>query len=169
VNKDIFHLPLPVIPTQSARIMSLRDGTSKMSKSDISDYSRIHLLDDADQLALKIRKAKTDSLPIPATADELTDRPEAKNLLGIYATLTNTTLAEVCAAHQGQLFSQFKQQLCDAVVSHLGPIRDNMTRLMNDKTEMDRILARGATRANELASATLDDVRAALNMYPRPR
>ncbi len=165
---DIFTLPLPVMPPQSARVMSLRDGTKKMSKSDISDYSRIHLLDDDDALALKIRKAKTDSDPIPSTSDSLIDRPEAKNLIAIYASLCGASVNDVCRDFEGQLFSTFKSALTDVLIEHLRPIRDKLTRLLADQTEMDRILARGADYANSIAAETLGDVRKSLNLYPRP-
>jgi len=168
VKRDVFTLPNPVIPTQSARIMSLRDGTKKMSKSDISDYSRIHLLDDDDTLALKIRKAKTDMEPIPNTNEGLADRPEAKNLIGIYASLANQNNDTVCSAFEGKTFSVFKTALTDILIEHVRPIREKLILLLDDKTEMDRILARGADRANELAAVSLAEVRSSLNLYPRP-
>ena len=168
VKKEIFTLPLPVMPPQSARVMSLRDGTKKMSKSDISDYSRIHLLDDDDTLALKIRKAKTDSEPIPATADALADRPEAKNLMAIYASLNGLSLDRVCHQFEGQFFSTFKTELVDVLVEHLRPIRRKLLHLLDDKYEMDCILTRGAEYANKVANATLSEVRESLNLYPRP-
>lgn len=169
VDHPFFQLPEPVIPPQSARVMSLRDGTSKMSKSDISDYSRIHLNDDPDQIALKIRKAKTDSLPITCDLLDLNERPEAKNLLSIYATLSGVSLQKVCEKFDGKLFSEVKKDLTDVLIGHLDPIRLKMNALIQDHDEMDRILARGADRANEIASYTLTEVRSLLNLYPKPR
>ena len=169
VKKDVFAQPEPIISEQNARIMSLRDGTKKMSKSDISDYSRIHLLDDEDTLALKIRKAKTDMDPIPGNKDGLIDRPEAKNLIGIYASLSNQNVDTICSTFEGQTFSALKAALTDVLISHLNPIREKLTLLLDDKNEMDRILARGADRANELAAVSLAEVRSSLNLYPRPK
>ena len=169
VKADVFMLPEPVIPEQNARIMSLRDGTKKMSKSDISDYSRIHLLDDEDTLALKIRKAKTDMDPIPGTKESLSDRPEAKNLIGIYAAVSNQTVETICTTLEGQTFSALKAILTDALIEHLRPIRKKLTLLLDDKNELDRILARGADHANELAAVSLNEVRSSLNLYPRPK
>ncbi len=169
VKCDVFTLPEPVIPEQNARIMSLRDGTKKMSKSDISDYSRIHLLDDEDTLAIKIRKAKTDMDPIPDSKEGLVDRPEAKNLIGIYAAVSNQTVDAICTTFEGQTFSALKATLTDALIEHLRPIREKLTLLLDDKSELDRILARGADRANELAAISLNEVRSSLNLYPRPK
>ena len=140
-----------------------------MSKSDLSDYSRIHLLDDDDTLALKIRKAKTDMEPIPGNKAGLADRPEAKNLFGIYAALSKQSIDEICTTFEGQVFSVFKSALTDILIEHLGPIRKKLTLLLDDQTEMDRILARGADRANELAAISLAEVRSSLNLYPRPK
>lgn len=169
VKKEVFTLPEPIIPEQNARIMSLRDGTKKMSKSDTSDYSRIHLLDDNDTLALKIRKAKTDMDPIPDNKEGLISRPEAKNLIGIYSALSNQDINSVCNIFKGQTFSAFKAALTDVLVAHLSPIREKLTHLLDDKNELDRILARGAERANALASVSLNEVRSSLNLYPRPK
>jgi tryptophanyl-tRNA synthetase len=163
----LFSLPEPVIPAQSARVMSLRDGASKMSKSDISDYSRIHLTDTDDEIALKVRKAKTDSDPIPMYVMSLANRAEAKNLLSIYATLQDQSLAQICETYAGQLFSSFKKELTDALIAKISPIRTKIEHLMQDHTEMDRILARGEQRANERAEHTLQSVRSQLNLYPR--
>jgi tryptophanyl-tRNA synthetase len=118
-------------------------------------------------LALKIRKAKTDALPIPETKDALADRPEARNLIGIYASLTNKSVDEICAQHQGQLFSEFKGHLTDAVIHHLGPIRVRINQLMNDHHEIDSILDAGAKVANEKAESTMKRVRPSLNLQAR--
>jgi tryptophanyl-tRNA synthetase len=169
VKGDAFKLPEPVISVQNARIMSLRDGTKKMSKSDLSDYSRIHLLDDNDMLALKIKKAKTDMEPIPGSKEGLENRPEAKNLIEIYASLSSKSIDDVCQLFQGQNFSIFKSDLSELLITSLEPIRKKLTHLLDDKSEMDRILARGADRANVIATETLNEIRSNLNLYPRPK
>jgi tryptophanyl-tRNA synthetase len=154
-----FPITEPMIEGPGARIMSLRDGAAKMSKSDPSDYSRINLLDDADTIAQKVRKARTDPEPLPETLDELKARPEADNLVGIYGALAGMTKAEVLAQYAGQGFGAFKPALADLAVSSLGPITERMRALMADTTEVDRVLAKGAERASEVAEATLREVR----------
>ena len=147
--------------------MSLRDGLSKMSKSDLSDYSRIHLLDDPDTIALKIRKAKTDSDPIPGTAKELMNRPEAFNLLGIYAALNDEMIESVCRNFEGQTFSSVKQRLTEILIDSLTPIRQKMLHLLQNQDELDKILYDGAETANVLAERNLREVREALGLIPR--
>ena len=154
-----FPLPEPVTQGPGARVMSLRDGQAKMSKSDPSDYSRINLTDDADAIAQKIRKARTDAEPLPETAEGLESRPEAKNLVGIYAALASVTDAEVLAEYAGPGFGAFKPKLADLAVEKLGPIGAEMRRLLADPAEIDRILAAGAERANAIAAPTLAEVR----------
>jgi tryptophanyl-tRNA synthetase len=153
--------PLPEALTQGpgARIMSLRDGTAKMSKSDPSDYARINLTDDADAIAQKVRKARTDADPLPATAEGLEGRAEAKNLVGIYAALAGKTEAEVLSEFAGQGFGAFKPRLADLAVEVMGPIGAEMRRLLADPAEIDRILADGARRARAIAAPTMDEVR----------
>ncbi|MBY0280649.1 MAG: tryptophan--tRNA ligase [Alphaproteobacteria bacterium] len=167
VNYKLFPLPEPIIPKETARIMSLRDGLSKMSKSDLSDYSRIHLLDDADTIALKIRKAKTDSDPIPGTAKELNNRPEALNLLGIYAALSDQTIESLCADFEGQTFSSVKKALTQVLISSLTPIREKMLFLLQNPNEIDKILYKGSETANTLAEKNLKEIRDALGLLPR--
>jgi tryptophanyl-tRNA synthetase len=147
-----FPLPEPVITGPATRVMSLRDGTKKMSKSDASDMSRINLTDDADTIANKIRKAKTDPEPLPREEIGLAKRPEADNLVGIYAALSGTTKAAVLGQFGGGTFSTFKSALSDLCVAKLAPIGDEMRRLMADPAEMDRILAHGAARARAIAA-----------------
>ncbi len=154
-----FPLPEPVIQGPATRIMSLRDGTAKMSKSDPSDYSRINLTDDADTIAQKIRKARTDPEPLPETAEELAARPEADNLVGIYAALADKTKAQVLAQYGGQGFGAFKPALADLAVAVLGPVGDTMRRLMADPSEIDRVLAAGAEKARAAAAPTVAEVR----------
>src|SRR4030095_9089465 len=141
------------------RIMSLRDGTAKMSKSDPSDYSRINLTDDADAIAQKVRKARTDPDPLPETAAGLEGRAEAKNLVGIYAALAGVSEAQVLAEFAGQGFGAFKPRLADLAVSVMGPIGAEMRRLLGDPAEIDRILADGAERARAQAAPTVAEVK----------
>ena len=148
----------PVIEGAATRVMSLRDGTRKMSKSDPSDQSRINLTDDADTIAKKIRKAKTDPDPLPDTLDGLRDRPEARNLVNIYAAMADMTPDAVIAAHAGATFSTFKPALADLAVEKLAPITSEMTRLMKDPAEIDRILGLGAARADAIARPIVDQV-----------
>ncbi len=158
-GKDYFTLPDPVIQGEATRIMSLRDGTKKMSKSDESDYSRINLADDADTIALKVRKAKTDPEPLPETVEDLEKRPEADNLVTILAALTDRTRADVLRDHAGSQFSAFKAVLVDVAVAKLSPISAEMNRLMADKGEIDRILKHGAERATAIAEKTISQVK----------
>jgi tryptophanyl-tRNA synthetase len=146
-----FPLTEPVIQGPGARIMSLRDGRAKMSKSDPSDQSRINLLDEADAIASKIRKARTDPEPLPDTLEALKERPEAENLVGVYAALAGSTPAKVLAEFAGQGFGAFKPRLADLAVSVLGPVGDRMRRLMADPAEIDRVLSAGAEKARALA------------------
>ena len=155
---NFFPIVEPLIEGAATRVMSLRDGTKKMSKSDRSDQSRINLTDDADAIAAKIRKAKTDPEPLPETLDGLKDRPEARNLVNIYAALSGMTAAEVIADHQGAQFGTFKPKLADLAVSVMAPITTEMNRLMQDPSEIDRILGKGADRAEAIARPILDRV-----------
>jgi len=155
---ELFPLPEPQIFGAATRVMSLRDGTKKMSKSDTSDYSRINMTDDADAIALKIRKAKTDPQPLPATLEEAEARPEAANLLGIYAALSNAPMEQVVARFAGENFSDFKQQLAELSAEMLGKIGGEMRRLVADPGYIDGILRRGAERANAIAEPHLREV-----------
>jgi tryptophanyl-tRNA synthetase len=155
---DFFPVVEPIIEGAATRVMSLRDGTKKMSKSDPSDASRINLTDTPDQIASKIRKAKTDSEPLPDTLDGLKDRPDARNLVNIYAALADMTPAKVIADHAGAQFGTFKPALADLAVARLSPITTEMTRLMKDPAEIDRILGNGADRAEAIARPVLDQV-----------
>ena len=155
---DFFPLPEPLIQPETARIMSLRDGKNKMSKSDPSDMSRINLTDDADLIAQKIRKARTDPEPLPSEAEGLAERPEAQNLVGIFAALSGTSVADVLAEHGGQGFGAFKPVLADLTVAKVAPIGEEMRRLMETPDEIDAILADGAERASALARPVLREV-----------
>lgn len=152
---DFFPITEPVIEGAATRVMNLRDGTKKMSKSDPSDMTRINLTDTADQIAKKIKKAKTDPDPLPETLDGLDARPEARNLVNIWAALTETPPAAVVEANAGKLFGYFKQDLAEIAVDKLAPISTEMGLLMEDTAEIDRILARGAERARELSEPIL--------------
>ena len=154
-----FPLPEPLIEGPGARVMSLRDGTAKMSKSDPSDYSRINLTDDADAIAQKIRKAKTDPEPLPDDVEGLKGRPEADNLVGIYAALTGENKSDVLAQFSGKGFGAFKPALVEVAVSALAPIGERMRRFLGDPFEIDQILASAAQEASSIAEPTLDEVR----------
>jgi tryptophanyl-tRNA synthetase len=154
-----FPLPEPMITGPATRVMSLRDGTKKMSKSDPSDYSRINLTDDADTIALKFRKAKTDPEPLPSDESGLKTRPEAENLVGIYAGLAGVSKGDVLRDHGGAQFSAFKPALAELAVEKLAPIAAEMRRLMGDPGEIDRILADGTERATKIAENTMNEVR----------
>lgn len=152
---DFFPITEPVIEGAATRVMSLRDGSKKMSKSDPSDMSRLNMTDDADALVKKIKKAKTDPEALPETAEGLDGRPEARNLVNIYAALNDSTVDAVISEFAGQQFGTFKPKLADLAVAKLAPISAEMSRLMQDQGEIDRILARGAERGRELAAPIL--------------
>lgn len=154
-----FPLPEPLIQGPATRVMSLRDGAAKMSKSDPSDLSRINLTDDADAIANKIRKAKTDMEPLPETLEGLEGRAEAKNLVAIYAALAGTTREAVLAEFAGQGFGAFKPKLAELAVSSMANVTAEMRRLMNDPAEIDRALAAGAEKAREVAEPTIAEVK----------
>ncbi len=156
---DYFPLPEPVITGPGTRVMSLRDGAKKMSKTDDSDNSRINLTDDADTIAGKIRRAKTDPHPLPEDEKGLAGRPEAENLLNIYAGLADKPVNIVIAEFAGQQFSGFKNELADLAVTKLKPIADEMRRLMADEAEIDRILASGAEKARAVATPIMHDIK----------
>ncbi|HBT02675.1 MAG TPA: tryptophan--tRNA ligase [Citreicella sp.] len=152
---EFFPMTEPVIEGAATRVMSLRDGSKKMSKSDPSDASRINMTDDADAISSKIRKARTDPDALPSEIEGLEGRPEARNLLNIYAALADTTVAEVLAEVGGQQFSEFKPKLADLAVAKLAPISTEMARLMQDPAEIDAVLRAGSGRANALAAPIL--------------
>ena len=156
---EFFPLPEPIIQGPATRVMSLRDGSRKMSKSEPSEMSRINLSDDADTIASKIRKARTDPEPLPSEEKGLEGRAEARNLVGIYAALAGTSPADVLSEYGGAQFSAFKPALADLAVSKLGPIGAEMQRLTTDPAEIDRILADGAGRARAIANPVMDAVK----------
>lgn len=152
---DFFPITEPVIEGTATRVMSLRDGSKKMSKSDLSDASRLNMTDDADTIAKKIRKAKTDPDALPSEAKGLEARADARNLINIYAALADMTVEEVLRDVGGKQFSEFKPMLADLAVAKLAPISTEMARLMNDTAEIDKILGDGATRARAIAAPIL--------------
>ena len=160
----LFTLPEPYIPPAAARVMSLRDGSAKMSKSDPSDMSRINLADDADTMMLKVRKARTDPEPLPGEPAGLEGRAEAANLVAIYAALAGVEPADVLADHGGQGFGTFKPALGELLVETLGPIRDRFVALREDRATLTEILAQGAMRAREAGAPTLRATYAALGL-----
>jgi tryptophanyl-tRNA synthetase len=161
---ELFVLPEPIIPPAAARIMSLRDGQAKMSKSDPSDMSRVNMTDDDDTIAQKIRKAKTDPEPLPETAVALDGRPEAKNLVAIHAALADECVDAVLARHAGQGFGAFKPALTERLVETLRPIRERFVALKDDHAAIDAVLERGAERARALAQPRLDGAYKALGL-----
>ena len=158
-GEAFFPLTEPMIQGPATRVMSLRDGTKKMSKSDASDNSRINLTDDADTIAQKIRRAKTDPEPLPSEEAGLEPRPEADNLVGIYAALADKTKAEVLKEFGGGQFSTFKTALADLAVAKLAPIAAEMKRLTADPAHIDAVLADGADRARAIAAETMNAVK----------
>ncbi|BAF90299.1 tryptophanyl-tRNA synthetase [Azorhizobium caulinodans ORS 571] len=163
-GEGYFPLTEPLIAGPATRVMSLRDGSKKMSKSDASDMSRINLTDDADAIASKVRKAKTDPEPLPSEEEGLKARPEADNLVGIYAALSDTTKQAVLTEYGGGQFSTFKMALVDLAVAKLGPIGGEMQRLMGDVSAIDAILKDGADRARVIADQTIRDVKDIVGM-----
>jgi tryptophanyl-tRNA synthetase len=157
--EGFFPLPEPLIQGPAARVMSLRDGLKKMSKSDPSEYSRISLSDDADTIAQKVRKAKTDPEPLPTDKEGLKNRPEAENLIGIYAALNDSTADSVLQQFGGAQFSSFKQALADLAVARLGPIGAEMRRLEADPAYIDSVLRDGSQRARAIAGPIMNQVK----------
>ena len=151
--EDFFKIPEPLIQKEFSRIMSLKDGTKKMSKSELSDLSRINLTDDKDLIKNKIKKAKTDTLPLPSDMNELEKRPEAKNLLGIYSSLTNTSLEDAVQKFAEKNFSEFKEIMTEILVEKIEPISNEIKKLTKEKEFLDDILLNGYNKANDIASA----------------
>lgn len=165
-GKDFFPLPEPVIMKEAARVMSLRDGTKKMSKSDESDYSRINLTDDADAIALKFKKAKSDMIEGMSYDEE--KRPEASNLLTLYSAFTGIPMGGILAEVGGMNFSTFKQKLTDAAVAHLAPITRKMRELTQDTPYIDRVLAQGVEKAGGIAGKTMREVKDVVGFLQAP-
>jgi len=156
--ENFFIVPEPLIKKEFSRIMSLKDGLKKMSKSEVSDLSRINLTDDKDKIINKIKKAKTDTLPLPSSIEELEKRPEAKNLIGIYASLMNYSLQKSIDEFAGKNFSEFKEKLSDIVVNEINPISLKIKELLDDKVFLEKILKEGYEKANEIASKKIKKI-----------
>ena len=157
-SNDFFVVPEPLIQKQFSRIMSLKDGLKKMSKSEISDLSRINLTDEKDQIINKIKKAKTDPMPMPSTVGELEKRPEAKNLIGIFSSLSDLTLEETVNGFSGKNFSEFKKSLSQVIVDKIIPISVEIKKLLNEKDYLDKILKDGCNKANDIASKKIKKI-----------
>jgi tryptophanyl-tRNA synthetase len=157
--ENFLQVPEPLIQKEFSRIMSLKDGSKKMSKSELSDLSRINLTDDRDQIIIKIKKAKTDPLPMPKDVNELDNRLEAKNLLGIYSSLTNSSLQNSVDLFAGKNFSEFKEKLSDQLVDKINPISSEIKKLLNDKSYLDKILLEGVEKANAIASKKIERIK----------
>ena len=157
--ENFLQVPEPLIQKEFSRIMSLKDGSKKMSKSELSDLSRINLTDDKDQIINKIKKAKTDPLPMPEDIKELDERLEARNLLGIYSSLTNSTLENSVKNFAGKNFSEFKEQLAEELVNKIEPISNEIKKLLGDKSYLDEILLDGVEKANLIASKKIERIK----------
>ena len=157
--ENFLQVPEPLIQKEFSRIMSLKDGSKKMSKSELSDLSRINLTDDKDQIINKIKKAKTDPLPMPQNIKELDERLEAKNLLGIYSSLTNSTLENSVKNFSGKNFSEFKEQLAEELINKIEPISNEIKKLIEDKNFLDEILLDGVEKANMIASKKIERIK----------
>ncbi len=157
-SENFFVIPEPLIQKEFSRIMSLKDGLKKMSKSDISDLSRINLTDDQDLIVNKIKKAKTDTLPLPTNVGELEKRPEAKNLLGIYSSLKESTLEKSVNEFSGKNFSEFKDSLSQVLVDKISPISAEIKKLINEGSYLDEILLKGCEKANKIASQKIKKI-----------
>ena len=158
-TSNFFKIPEPLIKKNFSRIMSLKDGTKKMSKSDPSELSRINLNDDKDSIINKIKKAKTDSLPIPDSIEELQKRPEAENLLGIYSSLNNQILQQTLDEFSGKNFSDFKKKLSDLLIENITPVSLKMKEIQKDNNFIDDILKQGAEKADKIASKKVDEIK----------
>ncbi len=156
---NFLKVPEPLIQKRFARIMSLKDGTKKMSKSDPSDLSRINLTDKKDEIINKIKKAKTDNSPLPADEKKINERPEVENLLGIYSSLSSQTLQDTINEFGGKNFSDFKKKLSDLVVEKISPISDEINKMKNDNTYIDKILKGGAEKAEKIASKKVKEIK----------
>ena len=157
--KDFLKVPEPLIKKNFSRIMSLKDGLKKMSKSDPSDLSRINLTDSEDEIINKIKKAKTDSLPIPNEEQKLKDRPEAENLLGIYSSISNQSLDKTLKEFGGKNFSDLKNELAEILSSKIIPISNEIKKLINDEKYLDKILLDGANKAEQIAGKKIDEMK----------
>lgn len=166
-NSELFPIPEPIIQGPGTRVMSLRDGTSKMSKSDISEYSRINLMDTQEMIEQKIRKAKTDMDPLPETVEGLEGRPEAQNLVNIFSAVSGISASNICAKFAGSNFAPFKKELMEHLIEKIVPIGNKMRELLDDITELDKILHAGAAVANDLAEKHMQEVRDVIGLLKK--
>ena len=157
-TNDFFKIPEPLIQKEFSRIMSLKDGLKKMSKSELSDLSRINLTDEKDQIVNKIKKAKTDPLPMPSKINELNNRPEARNLIGIYSSLTGSALDKTIEEFSGKNFSEFKEILSQVLVDKIAPISSEIKKLLNEKNYLNEILSEGCKKADEKAAQKIKKI-----------
>ena len=157
--EDFLQVPEPLIQKEFSRIMSLKDGSKKMSKSELSDLSRINLTDNKDEIVNKIKKAKTDPLPMPKNIIALDERPEAKNLIGIYSSLTDSSLEKSVESFAGKNFSEFKEKLSEVLVNKIEPISVEIKKLLNDQSYLDKILLEGVERANLIAKKKIEKIK----------
>ncbi len=165
-GQGLFPLPEPLILGAATRVMSLRDGTKKMSKSDLSDYARINMTDDADAIAQKLKKAKTDPHPLPDSVGAMEERPEAANLLSIWAALSDSSVDSAVQKFAGATFSDFKKELTDLAVAVLGPITAEMKRLLADPGAIDAILRQGGERARAISAPILTEIKDVVGYLP---
>ena len=156
---EFLKVPEPLIQNEFSRIMSLKDGTKKMSKSDPSNLSRINLTDEKEEISNKIKKAKTDPMPMPKSIKELTDRPEAENLLGIYSSLSNQNLEKSVNEFNGKQFSEFKGKLSEVLIEKIEPISKEIKKLLNDEAYLDEILLKGSEKADKIASKKIEEIK----------
>ena len=156
---EFLKVPEPLIQNEFSRIMSLKDGTKKMSKSDPSDLSRINLTDEKEEISNKIKKAKTDPMPMPKSINELTNRPEAENLLGIYSSLSNQNLEKSVNEFNGKQFSEFKGKLSEVLIEKIEPISKEIKKLLNDEAYLDEILLKGSEKADKIASKKIEEIK----------
>ena len=157
-SENFFKLPEPLIQKEYSRIMSLKDGTKKMSKSELSDLARINLTDENDQIINKVKKAKTDPMPMPSDIEELNKRPEARNLINIYTSLTNSTLEKSIKEFSGKNFSNFKENLAQTLIDKINPISTEIKKLLGDKSYLDKILLDGSLKAGDIASKKIKKI-----------
>ncbi|MDC6483119.1 tryptophan--tRNA ligase [Candidatus Pelagibacter sp.] len=157
--EDFLQVPEPLIQKEFSRIMSLKDGSKKMSKSELSDLSRINLTDNKDEIVNKIKKAKTDPLPMPKDINEFDERPEAKNLIGIYSSLTDSSLEKSVEIFAGKNFSEFKEKLSEVLVNKIEPISIEIKKLLNDQSYLDKILLEGVEKANLIAKKKIEKIK----------
>ena len=164
-NTDFFPIPEPIITGSATRVMSLKDGKKKMSKSDPSDQSRINLTDSEDQIRKKVQKAKTDSMPFPESKNDLENRPEIENLINIYSAIGGHSSEKIMQDYKGKDFKNFKQDLCDLLISKISKISMEIKKLLSDQSYLNSILSDGAKEANELSEKNMNEIKKIIKFY----